>query len=64
MDSWNIRNILRIVGDDPEDKVHKLLSFAGSSEDIDDPWYTGDFETTYQDVLRGCEGLLRQILKA
>ena len=62
MDTWNIRNIMRIIGDDPEEKVHKLLSFADSSADIEDPWYTGDFETTYQDVLRGCEGLLDAIL--
>jgi protein-tyrosine phosphatase len=62
MDTWNIRNIMRIIGEDPEEKVHKLLSFADSNADIDDPWYTGDFETTYQDVLRGCEGLLDQIL--
>ena len=62
MDNWNIRNIMRIIGSDPEGKVHKLLEFADSTADIDDPWYTGDFETTYQDVLRGCEGLLAQIL--
>ena len=54
--------MMRILGGDPDNKVHKLLEFAGSGEDIDDPWYTGDFETTYQDVLRGCEGLLRSIL--
>lgn len=62
MDTWNIRNMMRILGDDPEGKVHKLLEFADSGADIDDPWYTGDFETTYQDVVRGCEGLLREIL--
>ena len=62
MDNWNIRNIMRIIGDDPENKVHKLLEFADSTAEIDDPWYTGDFETTYQDVLRGCEGLLAEIL--
>jgi protein-tyrosine phosphatase len=63
MDSWNIRNIMRIIGDDPANKVHKLLEFADSNADIEDPWYTGDFETTYRDVLAGCEGLLEQILK-
>ena len=63
MDTWNIRNIMRIIGSDPENKVHKLLEFANSSDDIDDPWYTGDFETTYRDVLAGCEGLLEEILK-
>ena len=62
MDTWNILNMMRILGDDPEGKVRKLLEFAGSSADIDDPWYTGDFESTYQDVVRGCEGLLKEIL--
>ena len=62
MDIWNMRNIMRIFRKDPEQKVHKLLEFANSDEDIDDPWYTGDFEATYQDVLRGCEGLLNAIL--
>ena len=62
MDTWNIRNILRIIGSDPENKVHKLLEFADCNDDIDDPWYTGDFETTYQDVTRGCEGLLSAVL--
>lgn len=62
MDTWNIRNIMRIIGSDPTVKVHKLLEFADSGTDIDDPWYTGDFETTYQDVVRGCEGLMKEIL--
>jgi len=43
------------------DKVHKLLEYAGSGRDVADPWYTGDFETTYRDVEAGCEGLLRHI---
>ena len=58
MDSANVRNILRITGGDPQDKVHKLLEYAGSARDVADPWYTGDFETTYADVCAGCEGLL------
>lgn len=62
MDDWNIRNILRIVGSDPQGKVHKLLEFAGSGRDIADPWYTGNFEVTYQDIREGCEGLLSHIL--
>lgn len=59
MDDWNIRNIRRITGGDPDGKIHKLLEFAGESGDIADPWYTHDFETTYRDVLRGCEGLMK-----
>ena len=63
MDNANVRNTLRIVGDDKENKVHKLLDFAGSCADVADPWYTGNFEVTYQDVLSGCRGLLEYIDK-
>ena len=61
MDSANIRNIMRIIGSDSKGKVFKLLSFAGEVGDIADPWYTGDFDITYNDVLRGCKGLLNKI---
>lgn len=60
MDQWNLRNMLRICGKDPAGKMHLLLDFAGGGE-IADPWYTGDFETTYRDVLSGCQGLLERI---
>jgi len=62
MDEWNIKNILRIIGSDPEGKVCKLLSFAGSNGDIADPWYTGNFDETYDDILRGCKGLIKEIV--
>lgn len=62
MDSANIRNMTRIVGGDPEGKIYKLPSFASVSRDIADPWYTGNFDETYADVLAGCEGLLKKIL--
>ncbi|MGM9936282.1 MAG: low molecular weight protein-tyrosine-phosphatase [Candidatus Ornithomonoglobus sp.] len=58
MDSWNIRNILRITGGDPDKKIYKLLDFSQRGGDIADPWYTGDFETTYRDVYEGCGGLM------
>ena len=61
MDSMNIRNILRITGGDPDGKVHTLLSFAGSNRDIADPWYTGNFDKTYEDVSAGCKALLTHI---
>ena len=61
MDTANIRNILRIFGSDPEYKVYKLLSFAGEGGDIADPWYTGNFNETYDDVLRGCKALIEKI---
>ncbi len=59
MDTANIRNILRICGGDPEGKVAKLLSFAGDAGDIADPWYTGNFDDTYNDVLKGCKALIK-----
>lgn len=61
MDRANVRNTLRIVGDDPENKVHKLLEFAESDADVADPWYTGNFDVTYRDVVAGCKGLLSHI---
>lgn len=63
MDSWNIRNMMRILGGDPEGKVHKMLEFAGSDRDVADPWYTGDFEATYQDISEGLRGFLREIMR-
>ncbi len=61
MDSANIRNMHRMLGGDPEGKIFKLLSFAGSERDISDPWYTGDFESTYRDVITGCRALLEML---
>lgn len=63
MDSANIRDMHRILGGDPEGKIFKLLSFADSGRDISDPWYTGDFDAAYRDVLEGCEGLLKYLLE-
>ena len=64
MDSWNIRNINRILGNgDPDAKVSKLLDFTQrKGEDIADPWYTGNFDVTYRDVKEGCEALLNDCL--
>lgn len=61
MDDWNIRNILRIIGADTDQKVYKLLYFAGEPGDIADPWYTGNFDETYDDVVRGLTGFLSEI---
>jgi len=58
MDRNNLRWLSRIVGDDPKGKVSLMMSFCGSDCDVADPWYTGDFERTYQDILQGCAGLL------
>ena len=64
MDKWNYKNIMRIIGNDPEEKVSLLLEFAGSSRDIADPWYSGNFDQTYQDVSEGCEALLNTLLSS
>lgn len=61
MDTSNLRNIDRIIRSDPEGKVHPLMSYAGKSASVADPWYTGDFETAYNDIREGCEGLLRSL---
>ena len=62
MDDWNMRNIMRIFRTDDDCKIHKLMEYAGSDRDVADPWYTGDFDTTYRDVTAGCKGLLSHIL--
>lgn len=61
MDQANIDDIRYIVGSDPDHKIYKLSSFAGSDEDIDDPWYTDDFDTAYQDIQKGLIGLLNRL---
>ncbi len=61
MDEANVRNIGRILGPGALERTFKLLTFAGRTDDVADPWYTGDFETTYRDVLEGCTALLERI---
>ncbi len=58
MDRANARNLRRIIPADPENKIRMLMSFAGETKDVADPWYTDDFETTYRDVLTACTALL------
>ena len=62
MDNWNYRRIISIFGNDNENKVYKLLSFTGSNRDVDDPWYSGDFSTAYNDIYEGCVALLNFII--
>ncbi len=62
MDTANIRNMTRIADGDPNGKIYKLLTFAGSGRDIADPWYTGNFDETYSDVMEGCRALLQYIM--
>ena len=61
MDRANLRNMHRICGGDPEGKLHLLMEFTDRPGDVADPWYTGDFETTWQEVLVGCGGLLQAV---
>ena len=61
MDRYNLRNLDRVLGGDPDGKISLLLSHAGRSADISDPWYTDDFESTYRDVLEGCSALLEAL---
>lgn len=64
MDEWNGRNIMRILRADPDGKVHSLLDFSENPRPIADPWYTGDFVSTYNDITEGCEALLKKIKEA
>ncbi len=61
MDQENLRNMHRICGGDFDGKIHLLMDFTDRPGDVADPWYTGDFETTWRDVLEGCKGLLRAV---
>ena len=63
MDDSNLFFICRIFPDDPEQKIYKLLEYAGISGDVADPWYTGDFEKAYQDIYNGCTAVLDKIQK-
>ena len=63
MEEANIRNIKRIVGEDKENKIYKLLDFSNNPRDIADPWYTGNFEVTYNDIVDGCHSFLESLDK-
>lgn len=64
MDEANIRNMTRISGGDAEGKIYKLMDFTNRPGDVADPWYTGDFEATWQGVVLGCRSLLLQTGRA
>ena len=61
MDENNARNLRRIIGDDVDHKVHKAMTFVGESRDVKDPWYTGNFDETYDDISRSYDALLELI---
>ncbi len=61
MDSENLEDLHYLTGGDPQKKVSLLLSHAGRKGEVADPWYTGDFEETYRDIILGCRGLLKEL---
>ena len=61
MDEENFADMNRITGGDPERRERKILEFAGSFKDVDDPWYTNDFDTAYKDIYRGCQALAEKL---
>ena len=63
MDTVNIARMKRICGGDPEHKIRLMMDFTDQAGDVSDPWYTGDFETAYRDILAGCTGLIAETEK-
>ena len=64
MDQWNLKNMERAFSGDPAHKLHLLRDFTRTPGEIDDPWYTGDFDTAYEQISEGCKGLLDHIMAA
>lgn len=62
MEDYNIREILKIVGKDEQNKIYKLLDFTNNPRDIADPWYTHNFDSTYNDICEGCTELLKKLI--
>ena len=63
MDSANIRNMHRMLGGDPEGKIHMMLDYTDRPGDVADPWYTDNFDATWKDCTDGCRGLLKSIVR-
>ena len=61
MDSFNKKNMIRFFGGDPQNKIHLMLDFTSEPTDVADPWYTGDFDSTYRDVYNGSIGILKHL---
>lgn len=62
MDSMNIRNMQRMLGGDPDNKIRKLMEYTDRGGDVADPWYSGRFDIAYRDIYDGCEALLNRII--
>ena len=63
MDRNNLRNLKRLIGEDHDHKISLLMEYTSRPGDVADPWYTGDFEATWRDVLEGCQGLMAEIFQ-
>ena len=63
MDASNLRLLRRIIPEDPQGKIRLMMEYAGETRDVADPWYTGDFEKTYEDLVKGCGALLQVEMK-
>jgi len=61
MEEYNLPRLWRIIGSDPAGKVHRLLDFTDTPGDIEDPWYSGNFEKVYEQIYAGCAALLEKI---
>lgn len=61
METSNIKSLMRVIGNDPQGKIHRLLDYASHPRDIADPWYTGNFDDTYNDVKEGCEAFFNYL---
>lgn len=64
MDTYNVKSLIKIIGDDAQGKIKRLLDFSSAPRDIADPWYTGDFDETYDDVKEGCDAFLSHLYQA
>lgn len=64
MDRNNLRNLRRLLGEDVDHKITLLMDYTSRLGEVADPWYTGDFEATWKDVLEGCEGLISDVLSS
>lgn len=61
MEQYNLPRLFRIIGEDKDNKVYRLLDFTNTTGDIEDPWYTGNFDKVYTQIEQGCKGLLEKI---
>ena len=64
MEESNVMNIKRIIGEDSDNKIYRLLDYSNNPRDIADPWYTGNFEMTYNDIVEGCNGFIEYLEKS